>query len=801
MVFVTSRRALLEGTFALAVSGAEGAIAEPSHAGGAAAPTAILPFLVGLNADGNERFFGATSWPTEAGLAYYLGKGLNVFRLPFLWENLDPKHSGAITHLANLASIKAIVAQVSAAGGFLILDCHESLHWQPADYATTGAMLDARDSAGTLVTGAQFADFWAALANVFKTEPRVIFEIANEPYSVDATLLVKLTNQAIAAIAATGAQNHVMVDGTNFTAPYNWTGRFDDGSTGGAAGYRNNAEAMLDIVDPRGSGKLLFDIHQYVDGKGGTVPTAVVNCAAGVLANVTSWARQHGKRLFFGEFGGGDNEPAMSETFVMADHVAANQDVWAGMAMWAAFVGQFYKNQGDTADTFFFNVDPIIDRQARQGKSLVPPSPSDWDGSRGVAEDPRLTRLRSYAAPARPFIIDDLGASKVLCHLNPFANVSPARWADGSGNGNDFVQNASGAQPRVDATNGGLAITAGRGMACASLTAAGTDCAFQGFIAADMLTVTAVQSGSLAAGDILMASRLPSTPPLMPRTQVLAQESGAAGGLGTYRLSNAQTFGTPGAPAPMASAACQFTGAIVGDVLTVAEVSSGTLKVGQTFGCSQHPIVVAIGTTILAQLSGAPGGSGTYRINYPQAVLRKAMTAAGGAARYNLYLVVLTAAGAAGPLSLVSSAPASGGIDLRVAGDGKLVLNDHNNASLGPANPSAIGTVTPGRKTLVVLRLSTSSFNMALSLDGRNEAPYASNGYSPNGFTGSAHLQLGSSPGADDPHPFTLCEVVIADGTKLTTQDHQKIMGALMRAHAIPSGPGAIYGLAAPRAS
>lgn len=71
------------------------------------------------------------------------------------------------------------------------------------------------------------------------------------------------------------------------------------------------------------------------------------------------------------------------------------------------------------------------------------------------------------------------------------------------------------------------------------------------------------------------------------------------------------TFETPGA----------FTAAIAGTVMTVSAVSAGYLRAGDTVAGSG----VTVGTLILAQLTGTPGGVGTYTVSREQTVASVAM--------------------------------------------------------------------------------------------------------------------------------------------------------------------------------
>ena len=77
-----------------------------------------------------------------------------------------------------------------------------------------------------------------------------------------------------------------------------------------------------------------------------------------------------------------------------------------------------------------------------------------------------------------------------------------------------------------------------------------------------------------------------------------------------------------------AAEAASVTGAIASTTLTVSAVSSGTLSVGQSISGSG----MTSGTRILEQLSGTPGGVGTYRVNNSQTFASGSITGAAGTA-------------------------------------------------------------------------------------------------------------------------------------------------------------------------
>lgn len=76
--------------------------------------------------------------------------------------------------------------------------------------------------------------------------------------------------------------------------------------------------------------------------------------------------------------------------------------------------------------------------------------------------------------------------------------------------------------------------------------------------------------------------------------------------------SRTPTFATPGA----------ITASIAADVMTVTAVSAGSLMRGQTVAGAG----VTAGTSILRQITGSPGGVGTYQVSRSQTVSAEAMS-------------------------------------------------------------------------------------------------------------------------------------------------------------------------------
>jgi hypothetical protein len=129
---------------------------------------------------------------------------------------------------------------------------------------------------------------------------------------------------------------------------------------------------------------------------------------------------------------------------------------------------------------------------------------------------------------------------------------------------------------------------------------------FTGSISTTTLTVTSVQSGTIAVGQAIFGQGIAQN------TVITALGTGS-GGVGTYTVSDSQTV-TSTAINSVASPAI-VTGAISGTTLTVSAVTSGTLKIGQTIegsGVTDGTIITAFGT--------GSGGAGTYTVSASQTV-------------------------------------------------------------------------------------------------------------------------------------------------------------------------------------
>ncbi len=283
-------------------------------------------------APGNLGVFGSDyTYPTTAEVDYYIGKGMNTFRLPFRWERLQPAICGQLDS-GEFSRLDSFVTYATSRGAHVAIEPHNFARYypDPANFQSSRQGL-----IGTSIPYSAFANLWSRLASAYKDNPRVMFNLVNEPNTMRTEDWASASNSAIAAIRAAGAGNLILVPGNGWSGAHTW--------------FQNwygtpNAIAMLDIVDP--ANNFAFDVHQYLDSNGsGTSPTIFNNDPTiGVqrLTPFTNWLKANNRRGFLGELAvanstiGDDASQIGAQTLCnMLDYLGANNDVWLGWTWWA----------------------------------------------------------------------------------------------------------------------------------------------------------------------------------------------------------------------------------------------------------------------------------------------------------------------------------------------------------------------------------------------------------------------------------------------------------------------------------
>lgn len=255
------------------------------------------------------------TYPSEATVKYFAGKGMNAIRLPFKWERLQPALNQPLDQ-AELKRLKDAVDRIHDNHMVVILDPHNYAHYDKTQISQPPA------------TDLAFGDFWARLAVEFSNESGVIFGLMNEPNDIKAPDWLEAANTAIRSIRTVGAHNLVLVPGTIWTGAWSWNA---DRLGGGA-----NGTVMLGIKDPLNY--YAYEFHQYLDSDSSGTHATCDGAAQALtgMNDVTAWLKQNHKRGFLGEFGAAGNQPCLDGLQKMIDVMGQNGDVWLGWSYWSA---------------------------------------------------------------------------------------------------------------------------------------------------------------------------------------------------------------------------------------------------------------------------------------------------------------------------------------------------------------------------------------------------------------------------------------------------------------------------------
>lgn len=280
------------------------------------------------------------TYPTSTEVNYFVGKGMNTFRLPFRWERLQQSQNAAFNS-NELSRMNSFVNTATTAGAYVVVDPHNFARYYP-DLTDFNSM----QSGSTGLIGSasvpisSFTDFWTRMANQYKNNSHVVFNLMNEPNAINTQTWVNAANAAIVGIRSTGATNLILVPGVNWTGASSWDS--------------SNGTAMLNIVDS--GNNFAFDMHLYLDDGSGShdwITNDDPTIGVSRIAGATQWLKTNHRRGFLGEFavsnasiGGGTfsstTDPGTTHAQIgdeatnnLFNNMEANSDAWLGWTWWA----------------------------------------------------------------------------------------------------------------------------------------------------------------------------------------------------------------------------------------------------------------------------------------------------------------------------------------------------------------------------------------------------------------------------------------------------------------------------------
>jgi aryl-phospho-beta-D-glucosidase BglC (GH1 family) len=277
--------------------------------------------MLGVNLSGAE--FGnvggsygtAYIYPNAAELDYYQSKGMELIRLPFLWERMQPSLNGALSS-AELARMNTFLDAADARGMKVILDVQNFGRYNGQVIGSSAVPVSA------------FQDFWTKLANAVKGHASIEgYGLMNEPHDMGSPDRWPAAAQAaVNGIRTVDMTHDIMVGGDGWGGAWSWKL------------YNNN----LWINDP--ANKIVYEAHQYFDHDSGgeyngtyeqegAYPTIGVDR----LKPFVDWLNEHHARGYIGEFAVPDTDPrwlVVLDKFVAAVEQAGLDAIYWGGGPW-----------------------------------------------------------------------------------------------------------------------------------------------------------------------------------------------------------------------------------------------------------------------------------------------------------------------------------------------------------------------------------------------------------------------------------------------------------------------------------
>jgi aryl-phospho-beta-D-glucosidase BglC (GH1 family) len=377
--------------------------------------------MIGINLSGAE--FGTGKhhgydyqYPKFEDIKFYADRGVDLIRLPFTWERMQPHLGGALDQ-AEVGRLKTFLADAHALGVEVIVDLH--------NYGRYNG-----NPIGSWAVGPQdLADFWQKLATEIKGSPALVgYGIMNEPHDMPNDWVWKVAAQAaVNAIRQVDFNEAIYVNGNGWSGAHSWKSINND----------------FILSDP--ANNIFYEAHLYFDRDSSGIyrgnydqEGAYANAGVDRLKPFVEWLQANNLKGFIGEFGVPSDDGRWLELQNRAlDFMEANGlsgTAWGGGSWWPKDYPMFMASQAHGETAYF---DLLQARMNGESHSNAPAAPAH-------SSAPQHHEVPASSPPPSP-------ASHVENFSNDVINSTPGDdWID-TGEGNDWLNGSGGA----DVFNGG----------------------------------------------------------------------------------------------------------------------------------------------------------------------------------------------------------------------------------------------------------------------------------------------------------------------------------------------------------
>lgn len=262
-------------------------------------------------------------YPNSGELDYYKSKGLNLIRLPFSWERIQPTLSGNLDE-TELNRIKGFLQAARNRNMAVVLDLHNY-----GRYYLNGT----EEIIGSPnVSIAHITDLWTKLSSELKDNSEIWgYGIMNEPHDMLAsTPWFDIAQEIINGIRTSDTNSRIIVGGDSWSSAEFWPSASDN---------------LKNLSDP--SNNLTFEAHCYFDNNSSGRYNQDYDTEGGSpnkgIERVTpflNWLETNNLNGFVGEYGVPDDPRWLTTLDNFLGHLESNNingAYWAGGPWWGDY--------------------------------------------------------------------------------------------------------------------------------------------------------------------------------------------------------------------------------------------------------------------------------------------------------------------------------------------------------------------------------------------------------------------------------------------------------------------------------
>jgi endoglucanase len=189
------------------------------------------------------------TYNSERSVAYFCEQKLNLLRLPFRWERIQPRLDEALED-AELKRLRTVVGWARKHGGEVILDVHNYARYcLRRDGKNHECVIDQKIGGAVPVGRRHFADLWRRLSQAFHDEPAVWgYGLMNEPHDMGSSDWKVISQAAVDAVRGEKDRKRILVAGDG------WSNAHRFGEVNGPRAWIKDSE-----------GPIIYEAHCYFD--------------------------------------------------------------------------------------------------------------------------------------------------------------------------------------------------------------------------------------------------------------------------------------------------------------------------------------------------------------------------------------------------------------------------------------------------------------------------------------------------------------------------------------------------------